>query len=327
MRLIIFLFSLCLSPFSWGDTAIIAHRGASAYLPEHTLEAAILAHGMNAHYIEQDLVLSADGIPVVLHDIHLDTITNVESVFPDRHRDDGRYYVIDFTLAELQELRVHERQTTDGQQVYPRRYPGQSPYRIATFEQHIQLIQGLNMRRDKAIGLYPEIKAPKFHQTEGQDISAIVVELLKKYDLNHPEANLYVQCFDFKEVKRLRTELGLKAPLVQLIGENDWQESGTDYEWLKTADGLVEVARYADGIGPWYHQLVNIENGQLSTTELARLAHQQGLLVHTYTLRADQLPEDVSFTQLSDYLIDTLGVDGIFTDFPDRLVIHQKPGR
>ena len=84
-----------------GEKIIIAHRGASGYLPEHTLEAAALAHAMGADYIEPDVVLSKDGIPVVLHDIHLDTVTNIARVFPDRKRPDGRYYALDFTLKEL----------------------------------------------------------------------------------------------------------------------------------------------------------------------------------------------------------------------------------
>ena len=49
---------------------VIAHRGASGYLPEHTLEAKAMAHAMGADFIEQDVVLTKDNVPVVLHDIH-----------------------------------------------------------------------------------------------------------------------------------------------------------------------------------------------------------------------------------------------------------------
>ncbi|MEW6710741.1 MAG: glycerophosphodiester phosphodiesterase family protein, partial [Candidatus Riflebacteria bacterium] len=87
----------------------IAHRGASGYLPEHTLPAKALAHGMGADYIEQDLVLTKDGHPIVVHDIHLDTVTDVATRFPERKRDDGRFYAIDFTLAEIKTLKVTER--------------------------------------------------------------------------------------------------------------------------------------------------------------------------------------------------------------------------
>jgi glycerophosphoryl diester phosphodiesterase len=88
---------------------VIAHRGASGYLPEHTLAAKAYAHALGADFIEQDLVLTKDDVPVVLHDIYLDTVTDVAVRFPERKRADGRFYVIDLTLAELKQLRVTER--------------------------------------------------------------------------------------------------------------------------------------------------------------------------------------------------------------------------
>ena len=80
---------------------VIAHRGASGYLPEHTLAAKACAHALGADYLEQDLVLTKDDVPVVLHDIYLDTVSNVATKFPNRQRADGRYYALDLTLAEL----------------------------------------------------------------------------------------------------------------------------------------------------------------------------------------------------------------------------------
>ena len=88
---------------------VIAHRGASGYLPEHTLAAKALAHGMGANFIEQDVVLSKDGTAIVLHDIHLDSTTDVAQRFPGRARADGRFYAIDFDIQEIRQLRVHER--------------------------------------------------------------------------------------------------------------------------------------------------------------------------------------------------------------------------
>ena len=86
---------------------VIAHRGASAYLPEHTLPCVAAAHALGADYIEQDIVLSRDGVPMVLHDIYLDSTTNVAQQFSGRGRDDGRFYAIDFDLTELKTLSVH----------------------------------------------------------------------------------------------------------------------------------------------------------------------------------------------------------------------------
>ncbi|GAB3022645.1 glycerophosphodiester phosphodiesterase [Bowmanella dokdonensis] len=297
---------------------VIAHRGASAYLPEHTLEAAVLAHGMNADYIEQDLVLSKDGVPVVLHDIHLETVTDVEQRFPKRAREDGRYYAIDFTLAELKTLRVHERTDTSGRQVYTKRYPGQSPFQIATFEEQIELISALNRTRHRQTGLYPEIKSPAFHRREGLDISKIVLALLDSYGLNHPGARVYLQCFDYEELKRLKKELGAHVMLVQLIGENGWQESATDYDWLISRPGLEAVARIADGIGPWIPQL--LDSSGRAPSSLLLNARELGLSVHPYTFRSDQLPSGQTEQQHLELLLNQLQVDGLFTDFPDRVV-------
>lgn len=306
-----------ISSASVASQLVIAHRGASGYLPEHTLESAILAHAQGADYIEQDLVLSMDHVPVVLHDIHLETVTDVEQVFPDRNREDGRYYALDFTLAELKQLRVHERQTQDGQQVFPGRFAGQSQFRIATFEEQIALIQHLNRQLGTHTGLYPEIKSPAWHRQQGADISAIVMAVLNKHQLNGKDKRIIVQCFDFAETQRLRNELGYRGTLVQLLAENSWGESTSDYDYLKSSKGLDDIAKVADGIGPWIPQLLDVGTGQ--PTALVSNAKQAGLLIHPYTLRNDQLPEGMTPAQLVNLLFNTLSVDGVFTDFPDTV--------
>lgn len=318
LSLLLVSFMVCFSALA--QPTVVAHRGASGYLPEHTLEALILAYSQGADYIEQDLVLTKDKVPVVLHDIHLETVTDVEQVFPSRKRQDGRYYAIDFTLAELKQLRVHERQDKEGKQVFAGRFKGQSDFRIATFEQQINLIQQLNRQFDKQVGIYPEIKSPAWHKTQGADISQIVVNMLRKHQLDTPEKPVFVQCFDFNETKRLRNELGLKANLVQLIAENNWGESDTDYDYLRTKQGLLEVASVANGIGPWIPQLINLESMQ--PTDLVPLAKQAGLLIHPYTFRKDQLPKGISTEQALDVLFKLLKVDGVFTDFTDTIVEH-----
>ena len=83
---------------------VIAHRGASGYLPEHTLAAKALAYGLGADYLEQDVVATRDSRLVVLHDLYLDDVTDVARRFPGRHRRDGRHYVIDFDLAETRAI-------------------------------------------------------------------------------------------------------------------------------------------------------------------------------------------------------------------------------
>ena len=294
---------------------VIAHRGASAYLPEHTLDAATLAFMLGADYIEQDIVLSADDVPVVLHDIYIDTVTNVESLFPDRAREDGRFYAIDFTWAELQTLFVHERQNKRGEQVYPKRYKGRASFKVASLEQHIQHINFLNKIYDTTVGFYPEIKAPEWHLSEGKDITKIVFNVLNKHDLVDEEANIFIQCFFPPTLKRLKTEFGVTAPLVQLIAENEWEESTANYLYLRTPEGLSEIAKYAQGIGPWLPHVFSFEEKE--TTGLVEHAQALGLLVHPYTFRADDLPEGMTAETLLQLTIDIIGVDGLFTDHPD----------
>lgn len=312
--------TLLFSQFISASPVVIAHRGASGYLPEHTNEALVMAYMQNADYIEQDLVLSKDGHLVVLHDIHIDTTTNVAQAFPDRKRDDGRYYAIDFNLAELKTLQVNERTDRHQNPVYPTRFQGDTDFQIATLDEHLNLIQQLNRQTGKNTGWYIEIKAPQWHLQQGQDIAKILVETLTQYQLNHPQANLFVQCFDLKHSKRLRQQLGLKAPLIQLIAENDWQESDTDYNYLKTTQGLAEIATFAEGIGPWIPQVLSLKNGQYLSTGYAEQAQNAGLLVHPYTFRRDALPEGITSEMLLKALTHQLKVDGIFTDFTDVVV-------
>lgn len=298
---------------------VIAHRGASGYLPEHTLDAATLAFMQGANYIEQDIVLTADNMPIVLHDIHIDTVTNVESIFPDRHRDDGRYYAIDFTWAEIQQLLVHERDDEFGNQVYPKRYKGREAFKVASFEQHISHIKTLNKIFGKHVGYYPEIKAPEWHLSEGKDITKMVVNLLEKHGLTTPDANIFIQCFYPATLKRLRSEFKLKVNLVQLIADNSWNESSADYAFMQSKKGLEEVAEYASGIGPWLPQIYNPNSK--NATELLENAKVLGLTVHPYTFRADDLAFNMNAETLLELLHEKLKVDGIFTDHTD--IVHK----
>jgi glycerophosphoryl diester phosphodiesterase len=308
---------------------VIAHRGASGYLPEHTLAAKAAAHAMGAGYLEQDVVLSRDGAPMVLHDIHIDTVTDVAQVFHDRARGDGRFYAIDFTLDELKALTVMERADERGEQVFPGRFPrGASSFQIPTLAEEIELIQGLNLSTGREAGIYPEIKAPAWHRGQGQDISAIVLGVLADYGYADPDDPIHLQCFDWHETRRIRNELGWRGRLIQLLGENDWAEApDVDYDALRTREGLAEIARVADGIGPWMNHIVTGRDaaGALQMTGLVEDAHAHGLAVHPYTFRADALPDYAASLEeaLRIFLIDA-DVDGVFTDFPDRAVAFLR---
>lgn len=312
---------LLLSQSLLADFEVIAHRGASGYLPEHTLEAATLAFAQKADYIEQDLVLSRDLVPVVLHDIHLDTVTDVAVKFPGRQREDGRFYAFDFTLAELKTLKVHERTDLAGYQVFPNRYRGKGGFTIATFEEQIELINQLNRQLGKNIGLFPEIKSPAWHRAQGADISVIALNLLRKYQLDDADKAIYVQCFDFSELRRIRKKLGAKVKLVQLIGVNNPADP-TDYEYLQSPEGLQKVAKYAQAIGPGIGQIVNLKRKRVK--KLVANAREAGLLIYPYTLRRDALPAGYDETELLDVLTKQAAVDGVFTDFTDSTVKYLR---
>ena len=132
-----------------------------------------------------------------------------------------------------------------------------------------------------------------------------------------------MQCFDFDEVRRLRRELNCPYRLIQLIADNTWGESDTDYNALRTPAGLAEVAKVADGIGPWLMHAYTLEptDGVPVATGLVSAAHAQGLAVHPYTFRADQLPPGfASFADLVSFFVPELRIDGLFTDFPDQVI-------
>ena len=304
---LILILSVCTSAFA--QPIVIAHRGASGYLPEHTLEAKAMAHAQDTDFIEQDLVLTKDEVPVVMHDIYLDTISDVATKFPDRKRANGRYYAIDFTLTEIKQLNASERfSEKTGKQVYPMRFPkGTSSFAIPTLEEELQLIQGLNQSTGRVVGIYPEIKQPKWHRSEGHDISAIVLPILKRYGYATKNDPCFLQCFEFDEVKRLRTELGWHGRLIYLMGAFKKGEKVTTER-----PTMEQVAHVADGIGPAISQDIEV---------LTQLAHAQGLKVHAYTFRRDDLPKwAMSQDEVLDLLIHRAKVDGLFTDFPDMVV-------
>ena len=290
---------------------VIAHRGASGYLPEHTMEAKSMAYAMNVDFIEQDLVLSKDNIPIVIHDIYLDDVTNVAIKFPNKKRKDSRFYVIDFTFEELQTLQVSERfKPKTGEQIYKKRFPiGKGNFKLHSLQQEIELIQGLNKSTEKNIGIYPEIKNPHFHLSEGKDIAKIALKILSDYGYNTKKDNCILQCFDAKELERIRKELKSELFLVQLI------------EFEEEVKKLKHFATYADGIGPWYKQILSKKaDGKFTFTSLVTDAHKLGLKVHPYTFRADALDEFNTFEEMMQILLIDTNVDGAFTDFPDKMV-------
>ena len=178
------------------DKVVIAHRGASGYLPEHSLPAKAMAYAQGADYLEQDLVMTKDNELVVLHDHYLDRVTDVAERFPDRARKDGRYYAIDFTLPEIKSLKFTEGFDIDknGKKVqsYPNRFPmGKSDFRVHTFQEEIEFIQGLNHSTGKNTEIHRYLlRAVRGRESlHGQDHRAGEEAGLRDHDPGPPPAD------------------------------------------------------------------------------------------------------------------------------------------
>ena len=260
---------------------VIAHRGASGYLPEHTLPAYALGYGQGAGWIEPDVVLTADGVAIALHDITLDRTTDVTKRYPERAREDGQYYAADFTFAELERLRVVESR--------PGRFP-HATFGVPRLTDVLDLVDGLNRTTGRRAGVYPELKSPDIQPGLG----AAVLEALAGYDLP-----ILIQSFDAAALAALVTEL----PRVQLIASPAQLEPA----------GLDAIAGYAVAIGVptilVYRDPTIVEQ-----------AHERDLAVHAYTLRADQLAPGFDSLAAEVEALIAAGVDAVFTDHPDQVL-------
>jgi len=298
-----------------GRTRIIAHRGASGYLPEHTAISKALAYGLGADFIEQDVVATKDHQLVVLHDIYLDDVSDVATRFPDRRRNDGRFYVIDFDWAELEQVSLSERRNAGSEAL---RFPGRFPYalpglKISRFEDEIRLISGLNASTGRHVGIYPEIKDPAWHSRAGIDLTALVHGALETHreTISGP---VFIQSFDANALQRLQEEFATGLPLVQLLERRDAERLAG------SAARLSRIADYASGIGLPFGTLIesDLVAGKAAATRLARRLSDTELFVHPYTMRRDVAPEgEVGYFESLAFLIHELEVDALFCDHPD----------
>lgn len=313
-------------PGQRAEPIVIGHRGASGYVPEHTLAAYWLAIEQGADYIEPDLVSTLDGVLVARHENAI-AILNADGSVREATTDvmsrpefaarkttksiDGvpmtGWFTEDFTLAELKTLRAKER--LPALRVANTRFDGM--FEVPTFEEVLQLVEQANERRRaearaedrkggrkrspvEPIGVYPETKHPTYFQGIGLSLEEPLVHLLHRYGYRRPDAKVFVQSFETANLRKLR---GLtRVPLVQLYGGAtarpfDFVVSGDvrTYGDLAQPAGLAEVAGYAQGIGPATGLIIPLTStGSLgSPTSLVKDAHNAGLLVHPYTFRAE----------------------------------------
>jgi glycerophosphoryl diester phosphodiesterase len=280
-----------LPPYS--KPTLIAHRGASAYAPEHTLEAYRLALRQGADFVEPDLQITRDGVLVCLHDTSLERTTDVRRVYPDRARTvRGRktWPVVDFTLEEVQKL--------DAGSWKDAHFAGA---RVPTFQQMIDEVKG------KA-GLFPETKAPEVYGKLGMSMEKLLMEVLAKNGLDRPGADprtpVVIQSFSADSLKVLRKDCGCKLPLVFLAES----QAGVRHT---SKEGLKGVRAFADGIGP-HKELV------LARPALVEDAHALGLSVTAWTFRSGRTGKFESVRPEMAYFLRGLGVDAVFTDNPDQ---------
>jgi glycerophosphoryl diester phosphodiesterase len=322
---------------------VIAHRGASALLPEHTLAAYARAIADGADYIEPDLVATRDGALVARHENEIGGTTDVAQrpEFAARKRSqviDGEtfegWFTEDFTLAELKTLRARERLPELRGTAHDGRYG------IATLDEIIALASEQAARTGRTIGLIPEIKHPSHFQRIGLPMEARLLETLAAHAYTR-EAPVVIQSFEQANLRELHEHLGAAHPnirLLQLLGPPDQQPGDalaagqpTRYAHLMTPAGLQDIAGYAAIIGPWTRLLIPVEaDGSLgAATSLATDAQAAGLQVWPYTFRPENhfLPgalregddprtrsEAGSVAEIRAYL--ALGIGGFFTDDP-----------
>jgi glycerophosphoryl diester phosphodiesterase len=333
------------------DPLVIGHRGASGYLPEHTLQSYALAIKLGADYVEPDLVATKDGHLIARHEPDITNTTDVRQhpEFADRERTamvDGfpvtGWFASDFTLAEIKTLRAV--QTFPER---PQRFNGR--FKIPTLDEVIELVKHESRKRDRRIGIYPETKHPTYHKDLGLALEPRLVKILKRAGWDSRRDPVFIQSFEQSNLKQLNRMIGVR--LVQLVDANDVLADGTleyvapfdrPYDWTVSGDpelesrtfgffatneGLAEIRTYADGIGPWKRYIVStLGTGPESSrtlappTTLIRRAHAHGLVIHTWTFRNEQsrLVSDYGGNPINEYLqFYELGIDGVFSDFPD----------
>jgi glycerophosphoryl diester phosphodiesterase len=333
---------------------IIGHRGASGYRPEHTLESYLLAIQQGENYIEPDLVMTKDRVLIARHEPMLGGTTDVASKFGAERKStrivDGvsttDYFASDFTLAEIKTLRALQPRANRDQS-----YNGQ--FQIPTLDEVITLAKSQTAQLGRPIGIYPEVKHSTFHDGifGARAFENQLVEQLHSHYGNSSAAPVFIQSFEVNNLQYLNTKTDIR--LVQLVDADDVNPDGSmslvapyaqPYDFvvgsnpltfadLVTPEGLAFVKTYADGVGPWKPYLLQTvadgvdRNGDAAltikdrrvdgSTGVIEAAHAAGLLIHTWTFRNDASGYGFDDPQMEMTYYLKLGVDGVFTDFPD----------
>lgn len=272
----------------------VAHRGASAYAPEHTLAAYRLALEQGADFVEQDLAVTKDGVLICLHDPTLERTTNVEQLFPTRSTTvtwEGKtatsWLANDFTLAEIK--------TLDAGSWFNPKFASE---KIPTFDEAVALIRG------KA-GIFPELKTPEVYKGRDVDFEKLVATTLDKHRLRGAGADaktpVILQTFSEESARKL-SAMPIGVPVVLLLSDGKgWDSAAKVNEWK----GIIQ------GLGP--NKSILLENPRL-----IEWAHSAGMTVTPYTFRSANSGKFSSVKAEMEHFLYTLGVDALFTDNPDQ---------
>ncbi len=283
--------------------AVIGHRGASAYAPEHTLHSYELALRQGADAVEQDLHVTKDGVLVCLHDRTLERTTNVREVFPERGRDVLRgepltrqWFVHDFTVHEIQQL--------DAGSWFGAEFAGS---RIPTFQEVVDCVGSKGTH-------CTELKDPEVYETLGVDILSLFAATVRRNDIDRPRPGMSpsaMQCFHEPTLRRAAAMFDHRLPLVLLI------EPAHAHRW-SDRDKIDAAVDFAAGIGPGKSILD-------ARPEIVRWAHEAGLYVTPWTFRASAPGRFGSVRTEMAYYLAELDVDGVITDNPDQCPREQTP--
>jgi len=276
----------------YSKKTLIAHRGASGSAPEHTMESYRLALMQGADYVEPDLQITKDGVLICMHDITLERTTNVEAVFPNRavvENGTRRWYVADFTLAEIK--------TLDAGSWF---HEGFRNTRVPTFQEMIDEVKG------KA-GLYPETKEPEVYDKRGFNMERLVVDILKRNGLDEPvtpasKTPVIIQSFSEASLRRL-AGYGVRVPLMFLVGKENAS--------LLTRETIPNIHRYAQGIGPNKDIIA-------ANPDIVKWAHDARLSVTGWTFRASDKTRFATVKDEMTWFLRDLDIDALFTDDPDQ---------
>jgi len=320
---------------------VIAHRGASGYRPEHTLASYALAIEMGADFIEPDLVATHDGHLIARHEPLLDETTDVarRPEFAKRRSTknlDGKpvtgFFASDFTLAEIKQLRAIQPNAARSKE-----FDGQ--LEVPTFEEILDLLMTESAKRQRQIGIYPETKHPAFHLALGLPLEDRLLDALQRRQLDHADAPVFIQSFESANLQYLHART--KVRLVQLLEENvvHYDSTGTRVAAVRVSHfgdprggslphNMAEIAKYAYAVGPWKRHIMR-EDGKaaLLRTNLIERAHAAGLRVHAYTFRneaARLAPQYQNDPQREYQQFFELGIDGVFSDFPDTALSARR---